>query len=137
MVACKSISKCIILYYTCVKRFVRVDGTWQCRRVHTRKRTLEDLKTNSSKTQTHSRKRSLHVPLLDIEPRDIVLDELHLLLRVGDILIRNLIHLADQIEQGERKLTGGDIGAVNVLQQLICRSVLVGVGVECPLQYTK
>ena len=32
-----------------------------------------------------------HQPLLDIEPSQIIPDELHLLLRIGDVLVRNLI----------------------------------------------
>ena len=34
---------------------------------------------------------SQHVPLFDVDPQDVVIDELHLLLRITDILIRNLI----------------------------------------------
>ena len=32
-----------------------------------------------------------HQPLLEIEPSQIIPDELHLLLRIGDVLVRNLI----------------------------------------------
>ena len=38
-------------------------------------------------------------PLFDIQLENIVLDELHLLLRIGDVLIRNLILHADSCEQ--------------------------------------
>ena len=34
---------------------------------------------------------SQHAPLLEIDPNHVILDELHLLLRVTDILIRNLV----------------------------------------------
>ena len=34
---------------------------------------------------------SQHVPLFDVDPQHVVIDELHLLLRITDILIRNLI----------------------------------------------
>ena len=47
-------------------------------------------------------------PLVNIEPNSVVLDELHLMLRIGDVLIRNLIlfaHSQDHYSQerlGER-----------------------------------
>ena len=34
---------------------------------------------------------SQHAPLLKVDPDHVILDELHLLLRVTDILIRNLV----------------------------------------------
>ena len=34
---------------------------------------------------------SQHEPLFNVDPQDVVIDELHLLLRITDILIRNLI----------------------------------------------
>ena len=37
---------------------------------------------------------SIHPPLLNIELTKVIVDELHLLLRVTDLLIRNLISLA-------------------------------------------
>ena len=31
-------------------------------------------------------------PIIHIEPDNVVIDELHLLLRIGDILVRNIVH---------------------------------------------
>ena len=42
----------------------------------------------------HQHLGSIHSPLLNIELTKVVVDELHLLLRVTDVLIRNLISLA-------------------------------------------
>ena len=44
-----------------------------------------------------------HSPILNIEPDHIVPDELHLLLRVGDILIRNLINHTVTFTHNQRK----------------------------------
>ena len=46
---------------------------------------------------------SLHPPLLHVEPSQIVVDELQLLLRIGDILIRNLILEADSQAHRQRE----------------------------------
>jgi len=37
----------------------------------------------------------IHTPLLNVELDSIVVDELHLMLRVGEVLLRNLILYAD------------------------------------------
>ena len=42
----------------------------------------------------HQHLGSIHPPLLNTELTEVVVDELHLLLRVMDVLIRNLISLA-------------------------------------------
>ena len=49
-----------------------------------KQRTLQMLKENKSKD-------SLHKPMLDIELDYVIPDELHLLLRITDVLINNLI----------------------------------------------
>ena len=49
-----------------------------------KQRTLQTLKENKSKD-------SLHKPMLDIELDYVIPDELHLLLRITDVLINNLI----------------------------------------------
>ena len=48
-----------------------------------------------------------------------MLDELHLLLRVSDILIRNLIHLADQLNQRQKQREGAHGNHMQTLQTLV------------------
>ncbi len=56
-----------------------------------RARTLKSMQENGKKAKQgcHKHYGNIQSPLLKIEPTHIVLDELHLLLRVGDILFRN------------------------------------------------
>ena len=58
------------------------------------KRTAANLKANA-KTETLGLK---HHPLLDIEPENIIPDNLHLLLRISDKLLKNLIDDAKNVE---------------------------------------
>ena len=54
----------------------------------------------------HERLGVLHPPLLNIDPDHVVPDELHLLLRIGDVLVRNLIFemvMADKRMRGSRQ----------------------------------
>ena len=46
---------------------------------------------------------SQHRPLLHIEPDHIVVDILHLMLRIMDILLRNLIHLMAELDVATRQ----------------------------------
>ena len=41
---------------------------------------------------------SKNPPILSLEPSSLVLDELHLLLRIGDVLLRNVILQADSLD---------------------------------------
>ena len=64
-------------------------------------RTLETLKTCSQyppSAATDKRLGSIESPLLDIEIDHVVPDELHLLLQVTDILIRNLIFYMKKLD---------------------------------------
>ena len=72
-------------------------------------RTLAALHTNSSFSRPNKHLGSKYPPLLALEPSQYVLDELHLLLRVSDILLRNLIHLVDHMDQ-TNQLRGGRAG---------------------------
>jgi len=60
-------------------------------------RSLSSLKSDSQNSRRHCSKHlgCIHPPLLNIELDNIVVDELHLMLRVGDVLLRNLILYAD------------------------------------------
>ena len=51
----------------------------------------------------HQHLGNIHPPLLNIELTKVVVDELHLLLRVMDVLIRNLISLAVSRDHEERQ----------------------------------
>lgn len=55
------------------------------------RRTLEDLKNCCTNKKSKKNFCSVHPPLLDIPLDHIILDELHLLLRVTDVLTRNII----------------------------------------------
>ena len=62
-------------------------------------RTLESLQTNCRHSRPALHLGSKYSPLLPLEPSQYVLDELHLLLRVADVLVRNIINLADHMDQ--------------------------------------
>ena len=67
------------------------------------KRTLSTLRACSalpSSRPVSQRLGSQHSPVLKIEPDNIVIDELHLLLRIGDVLIRNLVF--ELVQTGRR-----------------------------------
>ena len=58
------------------------------------KRTLASLKKCASLPKSRPASQRLgvqHTPILSLEPESVLIDELHLLLRVGDVLIRNLV----------------------------------------------
>ena len=58
------------------------------------KRTLASLKKCASLPKSRPASQRLgvqHRPILSLEPESVLIDELHLLLRVGDVLIRNLV----------------------------------------------
>jgi len=59
------------------------------------KRTIEGLTdTNPTLHQEEERKGLIHPPLLNIPLENVIVDELHLLLRVTDVLTKNLIRAA-------------------------------------------
>ena len=67
------------------------------------KRTLSTLRgcaALSSSSPASKRLGSQHAPVLSIEPDRIVIDELHLLLRIGDVPIRNLVF--ELVQTGRR-----------------------------------
>ena len=72
-------------------------------------RTLASLQQNCTFSKAEKHLGSKHPPLLQLEPSSYIIDELHLLLRVADVLLRNLIHLADQLDQRQRH-RGGTFG---------------------------
>lgn len=58
-------------------------------------------------------------PLFNISLDNIVLDELHLLLRIMDVLIRNLIHYADGEDHRQKEHHGTESNNVRKLEQAI------------------
>ncbi|CAI7989297.1 hypothetical protein GBAR_LOCUS175, partial [Geodia barretti] len=62
---------------------------------------------------------SRHPPLLQLEPSHYVLDELHLLLRVSDVLVRNVIHLADHLDQQSGLRAGRARHYIPCLEKLV------------------
>lgn len=68
-----------------------------------RKRTLQSFYDNYQNKQDKGCK---HLPLLKLDPDNIIPDELHLLLRITDILIHNLISAAKTFDKkNNRRLT--------------------------------
>ncbi len=82
-----------------------------------RARTLKDLKEQAQLPRSRPAKARcgvIQLPILNVEPHHVVADELHLFLRIVDILIRNLIY---QMVIQERRSAAQD-QAVNYLQKL-------------------
>ena len=63
--------------------------------------------------------RCIHPSLLNIELDSIVVDELHLMLRVGDLLLRKLIFYADSRDHGSRENQGEEANNLQQLEQAI------------------
>jgi hypothetical protein len=79
---------------------------YNCPPPHGKARTLAALTDNSRHSQPKKHLGSKNPPILPLEPASLILDELHLLLRIGDVLIRNLILQADTIDHVAR-MAGG------------------------------
>ena len=88
-----------------------------------RVRTQETLKKCSKLSSSRPAKERLgsqQAPLLSIDPDHIVLDELHLLLRILDILIRNLIYEMVRLDTHDsQRASRSRSASVTHLQQLI------------------
>ena len=76
--------------------------------------TLQE-KSHLANKPCHQHLGSIHSPLLNIELTKVVVDELHLLLRVTNVLIRNLISLAASRDHEEQQHRGE---ASNHIRQL-------------------
>ena len=70
-------------------------------------RTLASMLHKSKFTVPKKHLGSKNPPILQVEPTQVILDELHLLLRIGDVLLRNIILQADSIDQRENMHRGG------------------------------
>ena len=84
-------------------------------------RSLSSLKSDSQHSTRHCSKHlgCIHPPLLNIELDNIVVDELHLMLRVGDVLLRNLILYADSRDHASREHRGEDANNLRQLERAI------------------
>ena len=72
---------------------------------HPMRRTLEEIKQFASKSKGENYC-CVHRPLIDLPLDHIILDELHLMLRVTDVLINNLIEDVMQWDDKENFLQG-------------------------------
>ena len=61
-------------------------------------RTWDAMMRNCSYSQPKRHLGSKGTPILQTEPSNLVLDELHLLLRIGDVLLRNVILQANSLD---------------------------------------
>ena len=69
--------------------------------------TLQGLKIAATKTTAKAKKGSQFQPLLKI-PLECIIDELHLLLRIFDVLLRNVIYMVLKVDQDESAQTHTD-----------------------------
>ena len=70
--------------------------------------TLQGLKDAATKKTAKAKIGSLFKPLLEIPLEHIIIDELHLFLRIFDILLRNLIYMALKVDQDDGEQTHTD-----------------------------
>ena len=84
-------------------------------------RSIKTLKDNSRFSSKPCQKHlgSIHLPLLDIDPTKVVVDELHLLLRVTDILTRNLISIAASRDHEQQQHHGEASNHIGELEQAV------------------
>ena len=82
-------------------------------------KSLVSLKDNHRLSKPEKHLGSKYMPLLNLEPSKFVLDELHILLRIADVLMRNLIHVADHLDQKEQLRQGTTGNYMSTLQELI------------------
>ena len=103
--------------YTSHRWDMSVDEIVYCRQKARSLSTLEDCSKYSKQTCS-KHLGCIHPPLLKVELGHLVLDELHLMLRIGDVLFRNLILYADSRDHTSRE-RGGTSSHVQQLQQAI------------------
>ena len=76
-------------------------------------------KSHFANKPCHKHLGSIHHPLLNIELTKVVVDELHLLLLVTDVLIRNLISLAASRDHEEQQRQGETSNHIRQLEQAV------------------
>ena len=84
-------------------------------------RTLSSMKELCKKSGQNCSKHKgcIHPPLLNVEPSAVVLDELHLMLRIGDVLIRNLILYAHSRDHRSQERLGETTHHIQELETAI------------------
>ena len=80
---------------------------------------LVSLNENHRFSQPEKHLGSKYMPLLNFEPSKYILGELHILLRIADVLMRNLIHAADHLDQKKQLRQGTTGNHMSTLQELI------------------
>ena len=112
------VMKIIYTYHFAERWNMSVDEEVYC---HEKARSLSSLKSDSQHSTRHCSKHlgCIHPPLLNIELDNIVVDELHLMLRVGDVLLRNLILYADSRDHASREHQGEDANNLRQLERAI------------------
>ena len=105
-------------FYVTTRWDMSVDEEVYCQE---KARSLSSLKSDSRHSTRHCNKHlgCIHPPLLNIELDSIVVDELHLMLRVGDVLLRNLILYADSRDHASREHRGEEPNNLRQLEQAI------------------
>ena len=86
------------------------------------KRTLDTIKDRAQPSATDEDQNNygcLHLPLLNVQPDCIVVDELHLLLRISDRLIDNLVVRAAELDIKCQDHGTGEANNISRLQQAI------------------
>lgn len=103
-------------------KFIDIYGSWNTGKVH-KKRSIEDIQTCAAgkKKDSFSVK---YAPLLAIDLDHVVPDELHLFLRIMDVLIENLITQVKFMDT-TRHLSDPLLGAT--MQKLLSKIQLCGV----------
>ena len=87
----------------------------------TKARSLADMKSLASKGYRSYTKHlgCVRKPLFDIPLDHIILDELHLLLRIGDVLLRNLILQVDSMGHKRKEHEGEGSNGIRELEEAV------------------
>ena len=106
---CTCIPQCVMLFsYNAILILYMYIYRWNMaidEKVYTESR-ARSLRRRRQNDQIHAMFTWDRPPLFHIELENIVLDELHLLLRIGDVLIRNLILFADSSDHRSKAHRG-------------------------------
>ena len=117
------------------------DVVYNCPPPHGKARSLATLIHNSQFSQPKKHLGSKNLPILKMEPTSIILDELHLLLRIGDVLLRNVILQADSLDHrvymAEGRQTNNHLKTLETLVRRCGVSFVIRpVRIICHVQHT-
>ena len=113
--------KRLVWIFYCAMRIVaiinnRSDITVTAEQCKEKKRTLSSIRTCCTMSTVQQRLGCIHQPLFDIELDLVVVDELHLLLRITDRLISALVHRMAQLDHKSQMHSQGQ---TNHMDQLV------------------